>query len=84
MLFIESKLRQVYSTKMLCTTGVFARKPRPTQTLSVDTQYIPPWVSKVSSDIMEYGEAGNGNGNKKQKWKGKWKSEIKMLLYGTV
>ena len=54
-------------------TGVFARKPRPTQTISVDTQYIPPWVSKISSDIMAYGEAGNGNGNRNGKGNGKVK-----------
>ena len=63
-------------------TGVFARKLRPTQTPSVDTQYIPPWVSKISSDIMAYGEAGNGNGNRNRR--GKWKSEFKKLLHGTV
>ena len=65
-------------------TGVFARKPHPTQTLSVGigTQYIPPWVSKISSDIMAYGEAGNGNGYRNGKENGKVK--LKKLLHGTV
>jgi len=58
-------------------TGVFARKPRLTQTLSVDTQYIPPWVSKISSDIMAYGEAGNGNGNRNRNGKGNGKVKLK-------
>jgi len=57
-------------------TGVFARRPRPTQTLSVGTQYIAPWVSKVSSDIMAYGEAGNGNGNRNRN--GKRNGKVKL------